>query len=89
MSRPVAGAILVVGYALSIPPTLRLRPILRDRDSKRFTRLCGGTSLLILGWSLWPRRISVIINSSALAGFLLAWIITGRRQKPVRPQSPH
>jgi hypothetical protein len=82
-----ADALLVIGYPLAVGVLARLRPVLVERRVWWFATLEAATASIAAGWLLRGRPLPAAVNVAALAGFALAWVITGRRgQAPGAPR---
>ncbi len=77
-----ASALLVIGYPLALGVLTRLRPVLAERRVWWFVALEAATASITAGWLLHGRPLPAVINGVALAGFAIAWVVTGRRVGP-------
>ncbi len=77
-----ASVLLVIGYPLALGVLTRLRPVLAERRVWWFAALEAATALITVGWLLHGRPLPAAINSAALVGFAIAWLITGQRAGP-------
>lgn len=77
-----AVALLVVGYPVALGMLARLRSTLQERRVWSFTALEAAMASIVAGWSLYGRPLAALVNGAALAGFAIAWSISGRRARP-------
>ncbi len=82
-----ASVLLVIGYPLALGVLTRLRPVLAERRVWWFVALEAATASITAGWLLHGRLLPAAINGAALAGFGMAWLVTGsasvrRRKQP-------
>lgn len=77
-----AFVLLVIGYPVALAMLVRLRPVLAERRGWWFAALEAATLSIVVGWSLQGRPSAALLNGAALAGFAIAWLITGRRARP-------
>jgi hypothetical protein len=76
---PAAGVpLLAGGYLLSVAPTLRLAPVIRERDGRAFVAFEVGCLLLSLGWLRRRQPLGPIVNSLAAAGAGALWLLGAR-----------
>gem|GEM_PF-1677854 len=74
-----ASVLLVVGYPVAVGVLARLRPVLTQRRVGWFVTLEAATASITAGWLLQGRPLPAALNGAALAGFAVAWLVTGRR----------
>ena len=77
-----ASVLLVIGYPLALGVLARLRPVPAERRVWWFAALEAATASVTAGWLLHARRLPVALNGAVLAGFGIAWLITGQRAGP-------
>jgi len=77
-----ASVLLAIGYPLALGVLTRLRPVLAERRVWWFVALEAATASITAGWLLHGRPLAAAINGAALAGFAIAWLITGRASVP-------
>lgn len=77
-----ASVLLVIGYPLALGVLSRLRPVLAERRVWWFVALEAATASITAGWLLRGRPLPAALNGAALAGFAIAWLITGQRVAP-------
>lgn len=83
--KVMASLLLVVGYPLALGVLARLRPVFAERRVWWFTALQAATASITAGWLLLGRPVPAALNGAALAGFAIAWLITGQRaRRPAR-----
>jgi len=86
-SVPSGGALLLTaGYALAVPPALRLAPVMRGGDLPRFAAYEAGAVLIALGWWRRKNRLSAINNAMAATGGAAWWALSRSKQR--RPLAP-
>jgi hypothetical protein len=78
----MASVLLVIGYPLALCVLLRLRAVLGERRVWWFVALEAATASITAGWLLRGRHLPAAINLAALAGFAVAWVVTGRSVGP-------
>ena len=78
----MAFVLLVIGYPMALAVLARLRPVLAERRVWWFAALEAATASITVGWLLYGRPFAALVNGAALAGFAIAWLITGRRARP-------
>ena len=72
-----ASALLVIGYPLALGVLARLRPVLAERRVWWMVVLEAATASITAGWLLHGRPLPAALNGAALAGFAIAWLVTG------------
>ncbi len=77
-----ASVLLVIGYPLALGVLVRLRSVLAERRVWWFVALEAATASITGGWLLHGRSLPATLNGLALAGFAIAWLVTGRRVGP-------
>ena len=77
-----ASALLVIGYPLALGVLVRLRTVLTERRAWWFAVLEAATASITAGWLLHGRPLAAALNSAALVGLAIAWLITGHRLDP-------
>ncbi len=77
-----ASVLLVIGYPLALGVLTRLRPVLAERRVWWFVALEAATASITAGWLLHGRPLPAALNGTALAGFAIAWLVTGQRVGP-------
>lgn len=78
-----AIVLLVIGYPLALAVLARLRPVLAERRVWRFAALEAAMASIVVGWLLHGRPLAALFNGAAFAGLAAAWLITGRRVRPL------
>ena len=73
-----ASVLLVIGYVLALGVLARLRSVLAERRLWWFVTLEAATATITAGWLLHGRPLPAAINGAALAGFAIAWLVTGQ-----------
>ncbi len=76
-----AYVLLAIGYPLALGVLARLRYVLVERRVWWFATLEAATASITAGWLLHRRPLPAVLNGAALAGFALAWLITGQRAR--------
>jgi len=76
-----ATLLLVIGYPVALAVLARLRSVLAERRTWWFAVLQAATAAIMVGWWLQGRMVAVLVNGAALAGFSVAWLLTGRRAR--------
>lgn len=79
----MAILLLVIGYAVALAVLLRLRHVLAERRLSWFLALEAAMAIIVVGWVLHGRPPAALFNGAALAGLAAAWLITGRRSRPL------
>ena len=74
-----AYVLLAIGYPLAVGVLARLRYVLVERRVWWFATLEAATASITAGWLLHRRPLPAVLNGAALAGFAIAWLITGQR----------
>jgi len=77
-----AVVLLLIGYPVALATLARLRLVLAERRVWWFAALEAATAGIVAGWSLKGRLLAALLNGAALAGFAIAWFVTGRRPRP-------
>ena len=77
-----ASVLLVIGYPVALGVLTRLRPVLAERRVWWFVALEAATASITAGWLLHGRLIPAALNGAALAGFAIAWLVSGQRVGP-------
>ena len=77
-----ASVLLVVGYPLALGVLTRLRPVFAERRVWWFVALEAATASITAGWLLHGRPLPAALNGAALAGFAIAWLVTGQSDGP-------
>lgn len=77
-----AVVLLVIGYPVALAMLVRLKPVLAERRVWWFVALEAAMASIVVGWVLHGRPPAALLNGTALAGFAIAWLITGRRARP-------
>jgi hypothetical protein len=81
-SNVTAFVLLMIGYPLALAVLARLRAVLAERRVWWFAVLQAATASITAGWLLHRRPLPAAVNGTALVGFAIAWLITGRRAGP-------
>jgi hypothetical protein len=69
-----SSLVLTLGYALSVPPLLRLPRLLRERRLVGLGAIEVGLALVAVGWRARGRRLAASVNAAALAAYpILLW----------------
>jgi hypothetical protein len=74
-----ASVLLTIGYPLALGVLTRLRSVLAERRVWWFVALEAATASITAGWLLHGRHLPAALNGAALAGFAIAWLVTGRQ----------
>jgi len=82
MGNVTATLLLVIGYPLALGVLTRLRSVLAGRRVWWFVALEAATASITAGWLLHGRLLPATVNAAALAGFAVAWLVTGLRVGP-------
>ena len=77
-----ASVLLVIGYPLALGVLVRLSRVLAERRVWWFAVLEAATAAITAGWFLHGRFLPAALNGAALAGFAIAWLVTGKRVGP-------
>ena len=77
-----ALVLLVIGYPVALATLVRLRSVLAERRAWWFTALEAAMVCIVVGWLLHGRPLAALLNGAALTGFAIAWLFTGRRERP-------
>jgi len=75
-----ASVLLVTGYpsALAYSAEARAR-----REARLVVTLEAATATITAGWLMHGRPLPAALKGAALAGFAIAWLVTGQRVGPL------
>lgn len=70
--------LLVVGYAVATPLTLRVLRIAWRREGAQMLALEAGTAAVVAGWALRGEALPAWMNAGFGVGFAATWVAVGR-----------
>lgn len=75
-----SDVVLIAGYALAVPPLLRIRSLARRRNAIVFFGVLEvGQVLVAVGWAMKGKAIPCAINASAALAYPAYWLVRGQQ----------